>query len=168
MVATLHQLIRRTLRSAAQPPDVQVVPDAGMFMAGAGLPFLCGYYGSHAALSEFRGCLICSALTPWDSFGRCWLGCAGLLHVARPGPTLPPHLTSPTHSRPSHPLTAARLARQASLERFRLKKARRALAGGGKKIRYVARKVNADKRIRVKVRLLRRWLMHVAVDMGGD
>lgn len=83
-----------------QHSHTQVVPDAGMFMAGAGLPFLCGYYGSHAALT-------------------------------------------------------ARLARQASLERFRLKKARRALAGGGKKIRYVARKVNADKRIRVKGRFVK-------------
>lgn len=52
---------------------------------------------------------------------------------------------------PAPPWTAARLARHASLERFRLKKARRALAGSGRKIRYVARKVNADKRIRVKV-----------------
>ena len=43
----------------------------------------------------------------------------------------------------------ARLARHACLERFRLKKARRGLSG--KKVRYQARKDNADKRPRVKV-----------------
>ncbi|KAL4459088.1 hypothetical protein ABPG75_013953 [Micractinium tetrahymenae] len=47
---------------------------------------------------------------------------------------------------------AARLARRASLERYRLKKARR---GTGKKIRYVKRKVNADKRPRIKGRFIK-------------
>lgn len=46
----------------------------------------------------------------------------------------------------------ARLARQRSLERYRQKKARR---GFGKKIRYQARKVNADKRPRVKGRFVK-------------
>lgn len=46
----------------------------------------------------------------------------------------------------------ARMARQASLERYRLKKARR---GTGKKIRYQARKVNADKRPRIKGRFIK-------------
>lgn len=47
---------------------------------------------------------------------------------------------------------AARLARHASLERYRLKKARRCAV---KKIRYVKRKVNADKRPRIKGRFIK-------------
>ena len=45
------------------------------------------------------------------------------------------------------------MARQASLERFRLKKARRAF--GGKKIRYLARSMNAGQRVRVKGRFVK-------------
>lgn len=42
------------------------------------------------------------------------------------------------------------MARQASLERFRLKKSRRAIGGGLPKVKYIKRSINADKRVRSK------------------
>lgn len=96
--------------------------------------------GGRLACKRRRACLrACLRACPTSPTSLC--RCA-----TPPLPSLPP-----LPHRPAPPPAAARLARHASLERFRLKKARRALAGGGRKIRYAARKVNADKRIRVKV-----------------
>jgi hypothetical protein len=59
----------------------------------------------------------------------------------------------PFYYEPDSPAAqTARLARQRSLERYREKKARRGFA---KRIRYVARKVNADRRPRVKGRFVK-------------
>jgi hypothetical protein len=128
------------------------------------LPSYNAYYGSPAAQSELPAaaaallppcvCLLlplpCSCPTFFlllPDASKQLNPCARAPRNLCPLSTLSPALTSPLLPPPPS-LAAARMARLASLERYRLKKARR---GFGKKIRYQARKVNADKRPRVKV-----------------
>ncbi|KAI3424125.1 hypothetical protein D9Q98_009486 [Chlorella vulgaris] len=75
----------------------------------------------------------------------CMDGSAFASFPPMPAPSLYYDLDSPAAQ-------TARFARQKSLERYREKKARR---GFGKKIRYQARKVNADRRPRVKGRFIK-------------
>ena len=154
------------------------------------LPSYNAYYGSPAAQSEhplqlLLCCLLARASCPCPCCCRCccFRAPARLVILLLLPPDASKQATQPTHSRAHKPLpllnpppaspppccllppspAAARMARLASLERYRLKKARR---GFGKKIRYQARKVNADKRPRVKVGGRVGWVLCVGKQCG--